>query len=138
MAQCSGYNGYRKITGSNNVERGCWLDPVLASSPPTRPLVVVRKSPLSRWPQGNDPDCRFRLGVRSSCWKHSRLSATTETGLLKSAPGKPTGKTTTKTCFSGCNTTYYILLLTIPVPSFLHSIFSSPISYVLVPFSDDI
>ncbi|KAG8299362.1 hypothetical protein J6590_102941 [Homalodisca vitripennis] len=26
MAQCSGYNGYRKITRSNNGERGCCLD----------------------------------------------------------------------------------------------------------------
>ncbi|KAG8314297.1 hypothetical protein J6590_096038 [Homalodisca vitripennis] len=39
MAQCSGYNGYRKITASSNVERGCCLDcqplsdPVLASRP---------------------------------------------------------------------------------------------------------
>ncbi|KAG8308192.1 hypothetical protein J6590_002275 [Homalodisca vitripennis] len=37
-AQCSGYNCYREITGSSNVERGCCLDewplndPVLASS----------------------------------------------------------------------------------------------------------
>ncbi|KAG8262446.1 hypothetical protein J6590_052091 [Homalodisca vitripennis] len=46
---CSGYDGYREITESSNVERGCCLDgwplsdPVLASSPPARPLVVVRK-----------------------------------------------------------------------------------------------
>ncbi|KAG8316563.1 hypothetical protein J6590_047704 [Homalodisca vitripennis] len=33
MAQCSGYNGYCKMTGLSNVERGCCLD-VLASSPP--------------------------------------------------------------------------------------------------------
>ncbi|KAG8262464.1 hypothetical protein J6590_052109 [Homalodisca vitripennis] len=26
MAQCSGYNGYRKIARSSNVERGCCLD----------------------------------------------------------------------------------------------------------------
>ncbi|KAG8272604.1 hypothetical protein J6590_037898 [Homalodisca vitripennis] len=26
MAQCSGYNGYRKITKSSNVERGYYLD----------------------------------------------------------------------------------------------------------------
>ncbi|KAG8286283.1 hypothetical protein J6590_063957 [Homalodisca vitripennis] len=37
MAQYSGYNGYRKITRSSNVERGsCW---------DARLLVVVRKSP---------------------------------------------------------------------------------------------
>ncbi|KAG8262539.1 hypothetical protein J6590_052182 [Homalodisca vitripennis] len=39
MAQCSGYGGYREITVSTNVERGCFdgwplSDPVLASSPP--------------------------------------------------------------------------------------------------------
>ncbi|KAG8245052.1 hypothetical protein J6590_009128 [Homalodisca vitripennis] len=28
MAQCSGYNGYREITISSNVERGCCLQPV--------------------------------------------------------------------------------------------------------------
>ncbi|KAG8326063.1 hypothetical protein J6590_051395 [Homalodisca vitripennis] len=39
MAQCSGYNGYRKITRSTIL---------FASSPPARPLVMVRKSPLSR------------------------------------------------------------------------------------------
>ncbi|KAG8253362.1 hypothetical protein J6590_035355 [Homalodisca vitripennis] len=39
-AQCSGYNGYRKITRSSNVERGCCLDgrplsdPVHAGSSP--------------------------------------------------------------------------------------------------------
>ncbi|KAG8323453.1 hypothetical protein J6590_006469 [Homalodisca vitripennis] len=53
MAQCRGYNGYRKITGTSNVERGCFLDgpvsdPDPASSPPARPLVMVPKSPLSR------------------------------------------------------------------------------------------
>ncbi|KAG8274274.1 hypothetical protein J6590_004297 [Homalodisca vitripennis] len=58
VAQCSEYGGYRKITVSSNVERGCcldeWLlsDPVLASSPPARPLVVVRKSPSNRWSPG--------------------------------------------------------------------------------------
>ncbi|KAG8297478.1 hypothetical protein J6590_034719, partial [Homalodisca vitripennis] len=52
MAQCSGYDGYHKITRANNVERGCCLDwspqsdPVLASSPSLRQLAVVRKSPL--------------------------------------------------------------------------------------------
>ncbi|KAG8330701.1 hypothetical protein J6590_057275 [Homalodisca vitripennis] len=51
-------HGYRKITGSSNFERGCCLDewplsdPVLASSPPAWLLVLVRKSPLSRWSQG--------------------------------------------------------------------------------------
>ncbi|KAG8309930.1 hypothetical protein J6590_073727 [Homalodisca vitripennis] len=36
-------------------QRQAWLllsDPVLASSPPARPLVVVRKSPLGRWSPG--------------------------------------------------------------------------------------
>ncbi|KAG8274362.1 hypothetical protein J6590_004388 [Homalodisca vitripennis] len=52
------YLGYRKIAESSNVERGCCLDewplsdPALASRPPARPLVVVRKSPLSRWSPG--------------------------------------------------------------------------------------
>ncbi|KAG8306663.1 hypothetical protein J6590_042447 [Homalodisca vitripennis] len=47
LVLCSGYSGYRKIAESNNVERGCYLDewplsdPVLASSLPARPLVVV-------------------------------------------------------------------------------------------------
>ncbi|KAG8329458.1 hypothetical protein J6590_085440 [Homalodisca vitripennis] len=57
MAQCSGYGGYLKITGSSYVERGCCLD----GSQAGRLLVVVRKLPLSRWP----PGC-FRRIISSS------------------------------------------------------------------------
>ncbi|KAG8249574.1 hypothetical protein J6590_017558, partial [Homalodisca vitripennis] len=58
MAQCSEYNSYRKITGPSKVECGCCLDgrplsdPALTSSPPARPFVVVRNSPLSHWCPG--------------------------------------------------------------------------------------
>ncbi|KAG8256450.1 hypothetical protein J6590_068192 [Homalodisca vitripennis] len=45
---CREYSGYRYITESSNVQRGCCLDgiplndPVLESRPPVWPLVVVR------------------------------------------------------------------------------------------------
>ncbi|KAG8324604.1 hypothetical protein J6590_088273 [Homalodisca vitripennis] len=55
MAQCSGYSDYHKIYESNKVEREM-SDPVLASSPAARPLVVVGKSPLSPWSPGNKPE----------------------------------------------------------------------------------
>ncbi|KAG8259488.1 hypothetical protein J6590_011778 [Homalodisca vitripennis] len=46
IAQCNGYNGFRKIAGSSTVECGCCLDgwtagdPVLVSNLPARPSVV--------------------------------------------------------------------------------------------------
>ncbi|KAG8262859.1 hypothetical protein J6590_045057 [Homalodisca vitripennis] len=41
MAQCSGYNGYRKKTSSSNTERGCCLD----EYPPSD--LIFANSPLA-------------------------------------------------------------------------------------------
>ncbi|KAG8245723.1 hypothetical protein J6590_050750 [Homalodisca vitripennis] len=54
MAQCGGYGGYRKINNQIKQHRALLLlgwvtaeQSCLASSPPARPLVVVRKTPSS-------------------------------------------------------------------------------------------